>query len=131
MEELQSKHRKEQKDLQSRVTQKKKQASKKTRKGINEECDRLEAELKQRQADEIAAANGEPTSKEDELPLDQLDDLTLQQDDEEPAPTPALKHRLLRKAENPTDRKSVWRAEQQNRKSWPDRLQKKRKIYQT
>ena len=89
MEELQSKHRKEQKDLQSRVTQKKKQASKKTRKGVNEECERLEAELKQRQADEIAAANGEPTSKGDELPLDQLDDLTLQQDDDEPAPTPA------------------------------------------
>jgi OTU domain-containing protein 6 len=88
MEELLSKHRKEQKDLQSRVTQKKKQASKKTRKGVNEECDRLEAELKQRQADEIAAANGEPTEKEEELPLDQLDDLTLQQDDEEPAPTP-------------------------------------------
>ena len=87
MEELQSRHRKEQKDLQSRVTQKKKQASKKTRKGVNEECDRLEAELKQRQADEIAAANGEPTSKEDELPLDELDDLTLQQD-EDPAPTP-------------------------------------------
>jgi OTU domain-containing protein 6 len=88
MEELQSKHRKELKDLQSRITQKKKQASKKTRKGVNEECDRLEAELKQRQADEIAAANGQPTSKEDELPTEELDDLTLQQDDEEPAPAP-------------------------------------------
>lgn len=88
MEELLSKHRKEQKDLQSRVTQKKKQASKKTRKGVNEECDRLEAELKQRQADEIAAANGESTSKQDELPIEELDDLTLQRDDEEPAPTP-------------------------------------------
>jgi OTU domain-containing protein 6 len=49
MEELQSTHRKEQRDLQSRVTQKKKQASKKTRKGVNEECDRLEADLKQKQ----------------------------------------------------------------------------------
>jgi OTU domain-containing protein 6 len=88
MEELLSKHRKEQKDLQSRVTQKKKQASKKTRKGVNEECDRLEAELKQRQADEIAAANGESTSKQDELPIEELDNLTLQRDDEEPAPTP-------------------------------------------
>lgn len=88
MEELQSKHRKEQKDLQSRVTQKKKQASKKTRKGVNEECDRLEAELKQRQADEIAAANGQRMSKEDELPIEELDDLTLQQDDKEPAPAP-------------------------------------------
>jgi OTU domain-containing protein 6 len=87
MEELQTKHRKEQRDLQSRVTQKKKQASKKTRKGVNEECDRLEAELKQRQADEIAAFDGEPTSQSDGLPIDELDDLTLQQDDDEPKPT--------------------------------------------
>lgn len=83
MEELQSKHRKEQRDLQSRVTQKKKQASKKTRKGVNEECDRLEAGLKQQQADEIATFNGEPTSNGDELPTDELDDLTLQPDGEE------------------------------------------------
>lgn len=87
MEELQSKHRKEQKDLQSRVTQKKKQASKKTRKGVNEECDRLEADLKQKQADEIAALNGEPTSTSDELAIDQLDDLTPQQDDDDAKPT--------------------------------------------
>lgn len=94
MEELQSKHRKEQKDLQSRVTQKKKQASKKTRKGVNEECDRLEADLKQKQADEIAAFNGEPTSTSNEIPIDQLDDLTLQQDDNGPEPTgPAPKQR--------------------------------------
>lgn len=92
MEELQTKHRKEQRDLQSRVTQKKKQASKKTRKGVNEECDRLEADLKQRQADEIAAFNGEPTSQSDELPIDELDDLTLRQDDDEPKPAePAAK----------------------------------------
>jgi OTU domain-containing protein 6 len=80
MEELQTKHRKEQRDLQSRVTQKKKQASKKTRKGVNKECDRLEADLKQQQADEIAAFNGEPTSQSERLPIDQLDDLTLQQE---------------------------------------------------
>lgn len=80
MEELQSRHRKEQRDLQSRVTQKKKQASKKTRKGVNEECDRLEAELKQKQSDEIAAFNGEPTSNAEEEQLNnQLEDLTLQQ----------------------------------------------------
>lgn len=87
MEELQAKHRKELKDLQSRVTQKKKQASKKTRKGVNDECDRLEAELKQRQADEIAALNGETTSNPDGLPVDELDDLSLQQDGEETKPT--------------------------------------------
>lgn len=90
MEELQGRHRKEQRDLQSRVTQKKKQASKKTRKGVNEECDRLEAELKQKQADEIAAFNGDPTSNADDEQLNgQLEDLDLQQNGEEPAVAPA------------------------------------------
>ena len=89
MEELQTKHRKELKDLQSRVTQKKKQASKKTRKGVNDECDRLEAELKQQQADEIATLNGEATSNSDDLPVDELDDLTLQQDGDEVKATEA------------------------------------------
>jgi len=103
MEELQTKHRKEQRDLQSRVTQKKKQASKKTRKGVNEECDRLEAELKQRQADEIAAFNGEPSSQSDELPIDELDDLTLQQDDEDSKTTePAPKQPAARDQANST-----------------------------
>jgi len=58
MEELQTKHRKELKDLQARITQKKKQASKKTRKGVNDECDRLEQETKDRQAAEVSALYG-------------------------------------------------------------------------
>jgi OTU domain-containing protein 6 len=49
MDELQSKHRKEQKDLQGRITQKKKNASKKTRKGVIDECERLQKELEDRQ----------------------------------------------------------------------------------
>ena len=61
MEELQTRHRKEQRDLQSRITQKKKQANKKTRKGVNDECERLEVDLKQRQRNEIGALNGEET----------------------------------------------------------------------
>lgn len=56
MEEISSRHKKEQKDLQSRITQKKKSATKKTRKGINDECERLEQDLKARQAAEVAAA---------------------------------------------------------------------------
>ncbi|KUJ11959.1 OTU-domain-containing protein [Mollisia scopiformis] len=60
LEEMQARHRKEQKDLQSRVTQKKKNASKKTRKGVNTECEELEHQLKERQAQELATLNGEP-----------------------------------------------------------------------
>jgi OTU domain-containing protein 6 len=58
MEELQARHRKEQRELQALVTQKKKSASKKTRKGVNDECANLEAELKERQAREIAGLAG-------------------------------------------------------------------------
>jgi OTU domain-containing protein 6 len=59
LESLQTRHRKEQRDLVARTTQKKKQASKKTRKGVNDECERLERELKERQEHELAALNGD------------------------------------------------------------------------
>lgn len=59
LEALQQKHRKEHRDLISRLTQKKKQASKKTRKGVNDECERLEHELRERQAEELLELTGE------------------------------------------------------------------------
>jgi OTU domain-containing protein 6 len=66
LEALQSRHRKEQRDLVSRITQKKKQASKKTRKSVNDECERLERELKERQAHELAVQNGEAVAAEEQ-----------------------------------------------------------------
>ena len=88
MEELQARHRKEQRDLQSRITQKKKQqASKKTRKSANDECERLEAELKQRQQDEVAALDGTEGDVADaDAPSEPLEDLTLKVDDEDEVP---------------------------------------------
>ena len=81
MEDLLARHRKEQKDLQSQITQKKKQASKKTRKGVNDECARLEEDLKAKQQQEIAAfdASSAPASKtagtgDVELPHKESDD---------------------------------------------------------
>ncbi|KAK0719539.1 hypothetical protein B0H67DRAFT_484629 [Lasiosphaeris hirsuta] len=64
-EQMQARHRKEQKELQSRVTNKKKNATKKTRKGVNEECAQLERELKTRHEEELQkfTAGGEPQSK--------------------------------------------------------------------
>ncbi|CAK3736035.1 OTU domain-containing 2 [Lecanosticta acicola] len=95
MEALQTRHRKEQRDLQSRVTQKKKQASKKTRKGVNEECERLEAELKERQEREVRGLNGEVGDGEGEgdgdggdVPIEELEDLTLKIDNEDEAREP-------------------------------------------
>lgn len=73
LEAVQARHRKEQRDLVSRTTQKKKQASKKTRKGVNDECERLERELKERQESELAALNGEPTADQAEA-VDDEDD---------------------------------------------------------
>lgn len=57
MEDLQRNHRQEQKDLLSRITQKKKSATKKTRKGVNDECAELERQLKERHDAEVAALN--------------------------------------------------------------------------
>ncbi|RMZ87845.1 hypothetical protein DV736_g4925, partial [Chaetothyriales sp. CBS 134916] len=71
MEDLIARHRKEQRELQGRITQKKKNATKKTRKGINDECERLERELKERQQAQINAL--EPSDLEAKV-----DDLTLE-----------------------------------------------------
>jgi OTU domain-containing protein 6 len=80
MDELQAKHRKELRDLQARITQKKKAATKKTRKGVNDECTRLEEELKARHAEEIAASTGaHPTA-----------DAATADHDDAPAPEHAL-----------------------------------------
>ncbi|MCJ1457041.1 hypothetical protein MMC28_007407 [Mycoblastus sanguinarius] len=69
MEDLQRKHRQEQKDLQSRVTQKRKSATKKTRKGVNDECSELERQLKEKHENELAALAGEKMS---ETPVDEV-----------------------------------------------------------
>ncbi|OBT57293.1 hypothetical protein VE04_03451 [Pseudogymnoascus sp. 24MN13] len=68
LEEAQARHRKENKDLQGRITQKKKQATKKTRKGVNDECAELERQLKEAQAAELAALRGD--APEDELEVE-------------------------------------------------------------
>ncbi|ODH52247.1 hypothetical protein GX48_01564 [Paracoccidioides brasiliensis] len=72
MEELQARHRKELRDLQGRITQIKKSATKKTRKGVNDQCDRLYHELLEKQRAEISALHGDmepPTSDLDRLNL--------------------------------------------------------------
>ncbi|KAJ5662373.1 uncharacterized protein N7477_009989 [Penicillium maclennaniae] len=73
MDELLAKHRKEQKDLQGRITQKKKSATKKTRKGVNDECERMQRDLTEKQQAEIAQLNGDPAET-----TEALDDLTLE-----------------------------------------------------
>ncbi|KAH6649799.1 hypothetical protein F5144DRAFT_480423 [Chaetomium tenue] len=59
LEQMQARHRKEQRDLQGRVTSKKKNATKKTRKFVNDECAELERQLKERQGEELRKLSGE------------------------------------------------------------------------
>ncbi|ATY60596.1 OTU domain-containing 6B [Cordyceps militaris] len=59
VEQAHTRHRKELKDLQGRVTNKKKSATKKTRKSVNDECSELERALRERQATELARLGGE------------------------------------------------------------------------
>ncbi|KUI74281.1 OTU domain-containing protein 2 [Cytospora mali] len=58
LEQMQARHRKEAKDLQGRMTNKKKNATKKTRKGVNDECAEMERKerLARRAAEQEAAA---------------------------------------------------------------------------
>ncbi len=68
MEELLAKHRKEKRELQSRITQKKKNATKKTRKGVNDDCERLERELAEKQQLEIDALEPkDPEQQQEQL----------------------------------------------------------------
>ena len=55
MEQMQTRHRRELKDLQGRITSKKKNASKKTRKGVNDECAEMERAMREKQAAEVAS----------------------------------------------------------------------------
>ena len=58
LEQAQARHRKEQRDLQGRITSKKKNATKKTRKFVNDECAALEHQLKERQEEELRNLTG-------------------------------------------------------------------------
>ncbi|KAL1899764.1 OTU protein [Sporothrix stenoceras] len=58
IDEIQARHRRELKDLQGRITNKKKNATKKTRKGVNDECAAMEQAMREKHQAELAAANG-------------------------------------------------------------------------
>ncbi|KAF5665857.1 otu domain-containing protein [Fusarium heterosporum] len=78
LEQVQTRHRRELKDLQGRITGKKKNATKKTRKGVNDECAELERQLREKQAVELAALNasGDNESDEQDEVIPEADDQT-------------------------------------------------------
>ncbi|KAK1716988.1 hypothetical protein BDP67DRAFT_396774 [Colletotrichum lupini] len=63
-EQMQTRHRREQRDLVGRITSKKKNATKKTRKGVNDECAELERRLKAKHEEEVAGLSGGGVAEE-------------------------------------------------------------------
>lgn len=61
-----ARHRKEKRDLQSVITNKKKNASKKARKAVNAECDVLEKTMKERHGREVTHLDGEAIQRDEE-----------------------------------------------------------------
>lgn len=60
LEQVYARHRKELKDLQGRITNKKKNANKKTRKGVNDECAEMERQLRLKHAAELSPLTDGP-----------------------------------------------------------------------
>lgn len=102
-EEVQARHRRELKDLQGRITSKKKNANKKTRKGVNDECAAMERDLKEKQAAELAALSAEEGSLD--MPSEDVD---------QPPPSEALDDE---EKEGGTVKKAVGKAEEKLEKA--------------
>lgn len=108
MDELLSRHKKESKDLQNRITGMKKQATKSTRKQVIAKCNDLEQELKQKHELEMKEFNGEAKNEDDEVtPEKLLEQLSIDNNDTQkttestsaPAPTSEPKKRRNRQKE--------------------------------
>lgn len=65
LEQMQSRHRREAKDLQGRMTNKKKNATKKTRRGVNDECAEMERQMKDRHTEELRGLEGGKDEEEE------------------------------------------------------------------
>lgn len=92
MEELQKRHRQEQRDLQSQITQKKKSATKKTRKFVNDECAEMERQLKDAHEKELAQFGGRAETN------GQNDDASTFANEEDAQP---VQTRVYNEVENP------------------------------
>lgn len=65
LEQIQARHRRELKDLQGRITGKRKNATKKTRRGVVDECAEMERVLREKHAAELAALDPAKPDEED------------------------------------------------------------------
>ncbi|TLD28321.1 hypothetical protein PspLS_03594 [Pyricularia sp. CBS 133598] len=87
LEQMQARHRKELKDLQGRITSKKKNATKKTRKGVNDECAELERQMKERHESETKQLDGTAEEEEEEKSNDEPTVDDTRQNGESEAPS--------------------------------------------
>ena len=100
LEQMQARHRKELKELQGRITGKKKNATKKTRKGVNDECAEMERQLREKQAGEIATLSGGRDSEQglDGVEANGIDDVATEEASQADAPE-AMAHNAESKLE--------------------------------
>ena len=104
-------HRKELRDLRSQITQKKKNATKKTRKAVNEECLELEQNVKEHQQDELDELLGQNfKTDEDGIELNEAADCAGSEQGRQDAIAASVQQKLdgLNLAE-PTDSAGVSR----------------------
>jgi OTU domain-containing protein 6 len=126
LEQMQARHRKEQRDLQSRITNKKKNATKKTRKFINDECAELERQLKERQEGELRTLTGEADEEagadepEDvHQPPEPAEDTTTTTTNAAAALASQLQSTTLSASPSPSSSPDLQRQEQQQQQQQP------------
>lgn len=94
IDEIQARHRRELRDLQGRITNKKKNATKKTRKGVNDECAAMEQAMREKHQAELKAAEGggggDATGEAADEVEDETQETTQTQDDKVDAVTTQL-----------------------------------------
>ena len=105
MEQMQARHRRELKDLQGRITGKKKNATKKTRKGVNDECAEMERQLREKQAGELAALNENGDDNDDSANEETQQDDDDDDDDDDALANEAAKLNIIHKQDENDDAK--------------------------
>ncbi|KAG6068841.1 hypothetical protein E4U32_007220 [Claviceps aff. humidiphila group G2b] len=85
--DMQARHRRELKDLQGRITSKKKNATKKTRRGVNDECAQMQRTLREKQDGEVAGLQSESANADSDANQQQQDDPEAQHQDRDPTGT--------------------------------------------
>ncbi|KAM0485249.1 hypothetical protein ACHAPX_001233 [Trichoderma viride] len=112
LEQMQARHRRELKELQGRITGKKKNATKKTRKGVNDECAEMERQLGEKQASEVAALNGGVEEEVEE----EAGEEDQEQNDETPSGTGVLENATAKlNIEDDNSQNSVQPGKKRNR----------------